>query len=619
MRLLKCAISLTLAVACLIGLGAILTARSVSAVPLAGVVPVTTTIQAAINAAQNGDTILIPAGTFTESLTINKSLTLTGVTSATTIIRAVPNQRVITVTIDHDLRVEHLAIVGGRAGSAGGGGILIDNGRLQLIDVLVADNWANYGGGIYQDHTGRVDAINSRFERNHTDIDGGGLYVNSDVALTGTLVLSNTATRDGGGLTVWTGNTRLTGGRFEGNQAGRNGGGLNVNNSLTLNGTAFITNTANQDGGGVLQWNSNQIVVVSNGRFERNFANRNGGGLAIAQGATTTITSTLFLSNTANSFNTTNTAGGGLYFDGSGMLQINASTFRANRVDCTGCSYTEGGGARINALQAAIIQDSVFERNNGWDGGGLYSHTSITIRRVVFRDNTGGYGAGAQVSGSSFVQGSDFLRNAAVNKGGGLEAIGQVHIAETRFISNTGGYATGGLHLVDATARLTNTVIANNRVYVGGGLYVEGSVVHALHTTIVSNTTDLSPTSGVVAGRDYGSIPSTIWLTNTVLATHTIGITVTTGCTATLNGTLWFGLQTDYSGNVSTAHDVYGNPLLAADRYHLTAASLNAIDQGVNSGVPIDIDGDPRPSGSGYDLGADEYRAKVYLPLVLRQ
>jgi hypothetical protein len=217
------------------------------------------------------------------------------------------------------------------------------------------------------------------------------------------------------------------------------------------------------------------------------------------------------------------------------------------------------------------------------------------------------------------VQSSDFLRNAAVNRGGGLEALGNIHIAETRFISNTGGFATGGLHLIDAMARLTNTVIVQNRVSQGAGLVVEGSIVHALQTTIVSNTALNSPTSGVLATRDYGANPSTIWLTNTLLATHTIGISATAGCTATLNGTLWFGSQIDHAGNVSTAHDVHGDPALAADLYHLTAASQNAIDHGVDSGVPIDIDGDPRPMGNGYDLGADEFGFRIYLPLILRQ
>ena len=39
--------------------------------------------------------------------------------------------------------------------------------------------------------------------------------------------------------------------------------------------------------------------------------------------------------------------------------------------------------------------------------------------------------------------------------------------------------------------------------------------------------------------------------------------------------------------------------------YHITLSSA-AINQGVNAGVGTDIDGQPRPYGWGYDIGADE-------------
>jgi hypothetical protein len=500
---------------------------------------------------------------------------------------------------------------------------------LRLVNVLIADNRADYGGGVYQGGAGRVDAIDSRLERNQANIDGGGLYVNGDAALTDTLMLSNAAGRDGGGLHVWTGRADMVRGSFAGNQAlSRNGGGINLNNSLSLSGTVFFSNTAQQDGGGVLQWNSNQFVTVTNARFERNSVKRNGGGLAIAQGATTTVTGTLFLSNRADSYQTTETdvLGGGLYFSGTGLLQINASTFRANYALCSICSRSDGGGVYVDAKTAAIVQDSLFESNDAFLGGGLNSYGRVTIRRSIFRNNRGRFGGGVSfgfnigegsIGVKLVVQDADFLRNQAPRLGGGLLAEGDVEIAQSRLISNTGGSGTGGLHLISGTARLTNTVIAQNRTATGGGLYLAGTTLHAQHITVVSNTTTSGESAGVYA-TNVGATGSRAWFTNTILISHTIGISVSLGSTATLNSTLWFGNRTNYTGSVSTVLDYSGNPFFAADGYHLTAASQKAIDHGVNSGVPIDIDGDPRPIG-GYDLGADECCAKAYLPLVLRQ
>ena len=60
-----------------------------------------------------------------------------------------------------------------------------------------------------------------------------------------------------------------------------------------------------------------------------------------------------------------------------------------------------------------------------------------------------------------------------------------------------------------------------------------------------------------------------------------------------------------------------GDPLFAADGYHLMAGSA-AIDKGVDAGVTTDIDGDPRDSNP--DLGADEWAGGtgIYLPIILK-
>jgi hypothetical protein len=73
--------------------------------------------------------------------------------------------------------------------------------------------------------------------------------------------------------------------------------------------------------------------------------------------------------------------------------------------------------------------------------------------------------------------------------------------------------------------------------------------------------------------------------------------------------TLWNN-TTDYTSGVTHTNNRTGDPAFAnaaAGDYHLSAVSVLAIDQGIDTGVRFDVDGDARPQGPGYDIGADEY------------
>lgn len=168
-------------------------------------------------------------------------------------------------------------------------------------------------------------------------------------------------------------------------------------------------------------------------------------------------------------------------------------------------------------------------------------------------------------------------------------------------------------------------MIADNQANnLGSGLYIASSAPRLLHTTIARNRG--GDGSGVYI--DFGASPI---MTNTILVSQTVGITVTEGCTATLMGTLWgsgaWANGADWGGAgtiVTGTVNIVGDPGFVdpdAGDYHIGPDSA-AIDAGVNAGVMMDIDNQPRPYQAP-DLGADEYWPPgtlkyVYLPLVLK-
>ena len=554
------------------------------------------TIQAMIDAAPEGGTVTIPAGTYTESLTVNKTLTLTGVSSATTIIQAISGQRVITVTSGHHLHLENLTLTGGHPASDVGGGVYAVDGNLRIINCRIANNSAAYGGGVFQGGSGRVEVSDSRIEFNTTGTHGGGLYVNGSAALTNTLVLSNTAEGHGGGLHVDAGSTTLSGGLFSNNRAlGDNGGAVNVNRDIRIQGTHFISNSTNDRGGALLQWNAGYAVTVTNARFERNTAKNQGGGAFVA--GALVISNSTFMTNTVNSGNTTNTYGGGVSVEG--ISHIFASTFVSNTTRCTACSYMGGGG--ISVSKPTTIQDSTFDRNYSWGGGGVYgAYMAITVTRSTFRENIAGYGGAISASVIQVTE-SDFLRNRAVNEGGALQA-SEITLSRARLISNTAGAPGGGLR-VSTRLDAINTLFAGNQAGWGAAVLQLENGQHTLrHVTIAHPSSGSGP--AILLKNGLANI------TNTIIASYTVGISQTGGILNTDYDLFFTATPTQTSGGTLNwgSHNLKADPRFVnptTGDYHLATGSP-AIDAGTNAGVTTDLDGVTRPQGSGHDIGAYE-------------
>jgi fibronectin-binding autotransporter adhesin len=325
---------------------------------------------------------------------------------------------------------------------------------------------------------------------------------------------------------------------------------------------------------------------------------------------------------------------------GGGVYVVTATaTIQDNHV--FGNSADWGGGLFLHYSDATLNANTVSTNTAGHDGGGLWLSVSpATLNGNTVSGNTAGmHGGGLSVSSSdATLNGNTVSGNTASNDGGGMyfyrsaapTLSGNIISSNTAFSGgglylyetdatlngnivsgNNAAYAGGGLGIRSSAPTLTNTVVADNTVYrstgMGAGIYiVVWSSPRLLHTTITRN----SGGDGSGVSVDYLHGPSTAALTNTILLSHTVGITVTAGNTARLNSTLWHGNTTDWggAGNISTSNDHSGDPAFAPDGYHLQAGSM-AIDRGVSAGVTTDIDGDVRPQGGGFDIGADEFPA----------
>jgi hypothetical protein len=139
------------------------------------------------------------------------------------------------------------------------------------------------------------------------------------------------------------------------------------------------------------------------------------------------------------------------------------------------------------------------------------------------------------------------------------------------------------------------------------------SRVNLLHDTLAD--TSLNP------GQAIAVFGGSVGITDTIIVNHSTAIRQSGGAVVE-DYNLFFGNTFNKVGTVTSGgHSLSGNPAFvnaAADNYHLGLASA-AIDAGINAGIGVDFDGDPRPLGAGFDIGFDEANVrKVFLPLIVR-
>jgi parallel beta-helix repeat protein len=348
------------------------------------------------------------------------------------------------------------------------------------------------------------------------------------------------------------------------------GGGVRIadSSSVTINNNDIQKCSADLWGGGI-GVNGGQNITLSNNLISKNTAEQRGGALSLYHCDPCVVEKNAIKKNKARE-------------SGAGVALVESSVVvRENTIDHNkplGGDFESGGGLDVVCVPSSTIDilDNVIEKNVGGNGAGmaLYSCVGATISRNTISQNESNYdGGGIYFSGSSGEMERNIIQgNSARNWGGGVCIYGsQVDTAVNNLITNnTARENGGGISLYNAsTATIMNNTIARNKADLGSGLYIDGG-----NTATVTN--------------------SILWFN--------AGDQIENGGTLTIT---YSDVEDGGTGN----GNINTNPkFVSASNFYLKKTSP-CIDTGTNVGAPPnDLDGNARPYGPGFDMGAYEWR-----------
>jgi hypothetical protein len=291
------------------------------------------TIQAGINAAAAGDTVVVGPGTYVENLSIvGKDLVLKS------------EQGPEVTTLDGSSQPETALYLSGQSPAAVVDGFTITGGRGRQAGSIVL------GGAILLE-TSSASIHNNHFSHNGIPAItryGGAIMVhlNSSPLISENTFIENTADL-GGGISVSSGTPVIRGNSFQANTCRLDGGGIYaVFNSgfVTIEDNEFVENTAGDHGGGIhIGGSSSSQVRIAWNLFARNRADGSahdyiaGGAIRVASVSGTIVNNTI-VSNVGPSW--TLCAGGGLSLQSApATLEVSANIFAYNSSCAITCRY----------------------------------------------------------------------------------------------------------------------------------------------------------------------------------------------------------------------------------------------------------------------------------------
>ena len=400
-----------------------------------------TVIQDAVDAAANGDTVLVYPGTYTS--TNSEVVNLLG--------KAITLQA--SVVYDVNVPATHATIDG-------------QDARRCIVATLNETNQTVVRG--FRIWRGRASA-------------GGGMYVvNGSPRIEDCWFSSNVATggvASGGGLRFLNSTSMIQDCFFQGNAAGAEGGGIfNAGGAIMVSGCDFVGNTAPRGGGLFAREDASVIVGTVFRDTDWYLCCGAGGdqrGLGVfALDSRLSISDCSFRNLTLRNCGCWVVAGAAIQvLGGSSTVSVSDCEFLSNRVQYLG----RGGAISI-----------------GWPGNNT---GSLRVTGSVFRNNVSDFDGGAiamqsvgrlEIDGEGAVP-TIFENNSAVRFGGAISVnadwvdSGILMLDQSRFVNNAAGASGGAIWIRQTGAvgsrSITDSVFLTNAATNGGGLFLEGTAL----------------------------------------------------------------------------------------------------------------------------------------------
>lgn len=279
------------------------------------------TIQAGINTAADGDTVLVQPGTYVENIDIslhnfylismfhyssdpedmqntiidgNQAGTVISVTDTEEAFVYISGFTITNGVSDEDVYYSSGGIYGSNSNlilnnliiseniaETTGGGISLITSLAMIEDVSIVENSAAFGGGGISINGSDVTINNSKIEFNYSEARGGGISAinSSDLNITNSIIQDNISSSSGGGIFLSGTGMIVTDSDISNNSTGGWGGGINQSGSDIVFENARITNNSSgYIGGGIysnastMQFNEmSRSNVHSNSNTTRGF------------------------------------------------------------------------------------------------------------------------------------------------------------------------------------------------------------------------------------------------------------------------------------------------------------------------------------------------------------